>query len=695
VHPLEPLFNPQSVAIIGASHHEGKIGNIVVHNIIASGYKGKIYLINPKGGKILGLPVYKSIDDIPSVDVAIVVVPAKIAVEMADKVASKAKYIIVITSGFSEIGNIDMEQKLVESARKHGSRILGPNVFGIFSSKAPINATFGPAEIKKGNIGVISQSGALGIAMIGKAAEDNLGLSAIVSIGNKADLSEVEILSYLFQDELTKVIFMYIEGLENGHEFMEIVKKKPEEKKIIALKAGRSRAGARAVASHTGSLAGSDEIFDAAFRQAGILRADSLEDAFNWVATIAASPPPKGENVVIITNGGGLGVVAADACEKYGLKLYDDMEMLQKIFEDVMPEFGSYKNPVDLTGQAGAREYELALRRAFENDAIHAILALYCERGDAELESLMNTLIRVHKEYEGKKPALYALFGGEGTTKIVTEMKKNRIPAFYEVEDAVSSLHALYKAYEKRDEEKIEDIEMDDDAIRKIIDAAINEGRSRLLSHEAKEILLHAGLDVPPFRLARNIDEAIEYANEIGYPVAMKVVSEDIIHKTDVGGVVLNVENDEEAIDAYELIMKNCHMHARRARIEGIEITKMLPPGTETIVGATTDASFGKVLMFGLGGIYVEVLKDVSFRIAPISKKEAEKMVREIDSYPILAGIRGEKRKDINAIIDSIYRIGILVNKFGEISELDINPLIVYEKGAKVVDARIMIKVKK
>ncbi len=695
MHSLEPLFNPKSVAIVGASHHEGKIGNIVVRNIVASGYKGKVYLINPKGGEILGLPVYKSIDDIPEVDLSIIVVPAKIAVELAEKVAMKSKYIIVITSGFSEVGNIDGERKLVENAKKHGARILGPNVFGIFSAKAPINATFGPAEIKKGNIGVVSQSGALGIAMIGKAAEDNLGLSSIVSIGNKADLSEVEILSYLFQDKLTKVIFMYMEGLENGREFMEIVKKKPEEKKIIALKAGRSKAGARAVASHTGSLAGSDEIFDAAFRQAGIIRAYSLEDAFNWVATIASSPPPKGKNVVIITNGGGLGVVAADACEKYGLKLYDDIEMLKKTFEDVMPEFGSYKNPIDLTGQAGAREYELALKRAFEDENIHAILALYCERGDAELEALMNTLIKVHKEYEGKKPALYALFGGEGTSRIVAEMKKNRIPAFGEVEDAVSSLHALYKAYEKREEEKIEDVEMDEAGIEKIISNAINEGRSRLLSHEAKEILRLAGLDVPPFRLARNIDEAVKYAKEIGYPVAMKVVSEDILHKTDVGGVVLNIDNEEEAIDAYELIMKNSRMHVPKARIEGVEISKMLPKGTETIIGSTTDASFGKVLMFGLGGIYVEVLKDVSFRIAPVSKKEAERMVREIDSYPILAGIRGEKRKDIKAIIESIYRIGILVDKFEEIAELDINPLIVYEKGAKVVDARILIKVEK
>ncbi len=697
MHPLEPLFNPKSVAIIGASHHEGKIGNIIVRNIVSSGYEGKIYPINPKGGKIFGLKVYKNIEEInDDIDIAIIVIPAKIAVDAISKAAKNGtKFAIVITSGFSEVGNIKGEQEMVEEAKKYGMRILGPNVFGIYSAKAPINATFGPSNVKKGNIGVISQSGALGIAMIGRAVEDNMGLSSIISIGNKADLTEVEILSYLFNDDITKVIFLYIEGLENGREFLQIIKNKPEEKKIIALKAGRSKAGARAVSSHTGSLAGMDAIFDAAFRQAGILRAYSLEDGLNWVTTIASSPKPKGKNVVIITNGGGLGVVAADACEKYGLKLYDDMEVLKKTFKDVMPEFGSYKNPVDITGQAGSKEYEAALERAFEEDDIHSIIALYCERGDAELEELKNTLIKVHKKYEGKKPALYVIFGGEGASNIISALKKNKIPAFGDVEDAVSSMYALYKVNEKREEESMEPIKMDDEKIEAIINSAVKEGRSRLLSNEAKEILRLAGLDVPPFYLARHIEDAIKYADKIGYPVAMKIVSEDIIHKTDVGGVALDLENKKEVVEAYEAIMRNCKTNVPKARIRGIEVTKMVPKGTETIVGATTDSSFGKVVMFGLGGIYVEVMKDVSFRVAPVSKKEIGRMIREINSYPILAGIRGERRKDINAIIDAIYRIGILVDKFKEINELDINPLVVYENGAKVIDARMSIKVEK
>ncbi len=695
VHPFEPFFNPESVAVIGASHTEGKIGNMVMKNIVESGYRGRIYPVNPKGGKIFGIPVLDDISKIPErVDLAIVVVPAKVAESIVDDVAAKAKYIVVITSGFSEVGNVEGEKKLLEAAKKHAARILGPNVFGIYSARAPINATFGPGGIRKGNIAVISQSGALGIAMIGRAAEENMGLSAVVSIGNKADINEVELLSYLFKDTMTKVVFLYIEGMENGREFLEVLKRRPKEKHIIVLKAGRSKAGARAVASHTGSLAGSDAIFDAAMRQAGVLRAEGLEDGLNWVTTVALSPLPKGRNVVIVTNGGGLGVVAADACEKYGLHLMDDMEVLKKTFRDVMPEFGSYKNPVDITGQAGGEEYRKALERAFKEPSIHAVLALYCDRGDKELNDIKDALMEVHKKY-GNKPALYTLFGGEGASSIIKELRREGIPAFSEVEDAVSSLYALYKVREKKEEGEMDEVEMDEERIGKIIGKVAEEGRKKLLSHEAKEILLAAGVDVPKFHLAKTLEEAIKAASDIGYPVAMKIVSEDIVHKTDVGGVVLNVGSEEEVAEAYEAIMESCRRNVPKARIRGIEVMEMLPQGVETIVGSTTDASFGKVVMFGLGGIYVEVMKDVAFRIAPLPRKEIKRMIREIESYPLLAGVRGERRKDIDAIVDVIYRVGLLVDKFKEIEELDINPLMVYERGAKVADARMSIGVKK
>jgi acetyltransferase len=691
---LDLLFNPRSVAVIGASHHEGKIGHTLLRNIVLSGYKGKIYPVNPNGGEILGLKVYKSMDEInDEIDLALIVVPANVAVNTVEDVAKKSKFAVVITSGFSEIGNIEGEKILIEKARKYGMRILGPNVFGIYSGIAPINATFGPSEVKKGNIAIVTQSGALGIAMIGKTAEENMGLSAIVSLGNKSDIDEVDVLSYLFKDDLTKVIFLYIEGMKNGREFLNLLSKRPGEKKIIILKSGRSKVGARAVASHTGSLAGSDAIFSAAFRQAGVLRAESLEDGLNWVTTIALSPEPVGENVVIVTNGGGLGVIAADACEKYGLHLFDDMEILKKTFQDVIPSFGSYRNPVDITGQARGEDYKRALERAFQEDSIHSILALYCEAGDLTPQEIEKAIIETHPKYN--KPALYVIFGGKGASNLIKSLNMRGIPAFSDVEDAVSSLYALYKVCEKPEESKFEEIGMNEERIREIIDNVIKEGRDKLLSNEAKEIISCLNIDVPSFAVAKNIEEAIYHANKIGYPVAMKIISEDIIHKTDVGGVVLNIDDEKEIVEAYEAIMENCKRNAPKAMIRGVEISKMVEKGVETIVGATTDDSFGKVIMFGLGGVYVEVMKDVSFRIAPASKNEIRKMIKEIESYPLLEGVRGEKRKDIESVVDAIYRIGMLVTKFDEIQELDINPLMVYEKGVKVIDARISIKVKK
>ena len=697
VDDLTYLFNPRHVAVIGASHHEGKIGHTVLNNIVSSGYKGKIYPVNPKGGKILGLKVYESIFSIEGeIDLAIVVVPASIAVNAVEECAKKGvKFAVVITSGFSEIGNIEGERAMVEKAKKYGMRILGPNVFGIYSAIAPINATFGPSKVRPGNIAVVSQSGALGIAMIGKASEENMGLSTIVSIGNKADITEAEILSYLFNDELTKVVFLYIEGLENGLEFLELAKKRPEHMSIVALKAGKSKAGARAVASHTGSLAGSDKIFDAAFKEAGILRAESLEEAFNWVTTLAACPKPKGKNVVIVTNGGGVGVLAADACEKYGIYLLDDMEVLKKTFQDVMPEFGSYKNPVDITGQATGEDYKKALERALKEESIHAVIGLYCETNIAAFEPVRDAFLEMQKKYGKEKPIIYSLFGGEGVATIINDLKKKGIPAFDDVEDAVSALSALYRAHQPRKKERMEKVEIGKGKIRKVLSIAKKEGRSQLLGTEAKEIMLAAGLDVPPFEVVDDIEDAVRAAEKIGYPVVMKVVSEDIIHKTDIGGVFLDLDDENEVMEAFEAMKRNIRLYAPKADVRGVEITKMLPPGIEVIIGVTTDSSFGKVVMFGLGGIYVEVLKDVAFRVLPVTKNEIRRMLREVNSYPLLLGVRGEKRKDIEAVVDAIYRIGVLANEFPEIVELDVNPLVVYEKGAKVLDGRITIKVKK
>ena len=696
---LRYLFEPRSVAVIGASRNPEKIGYRILSNIIHGGYGGEVYPVNVKGGEILGKKVYRSIEEIDNeIDLSIIAIPAPYVYDAVKSCASaNVKFIIIITSGFSEIGNRKEEEKIVEFARSHGMRILGPNVFGLYSANASLNASFGPSDIMPGKIAIISQSGALGGAMIGKSAADGIGLSAIVSVGNKADLDEADLLEYFRKDKRTRVVLMYIEGVKNGEKLIKSLKAMPKDKHVVVIKSGRSKRGALAAASHTGSLAGSDEVFDGVADQCRILRAESIEEAFNWCRVLANSPIPKGDNSVIITNGGGFGVMCADACEKYNVPLLGDTNLLKKIFKDVIPEFGSFKNPIDLTGQAGPKEYMLSLEKALKTRDIDSVLALYCETGIFDSSFIRDVIVKITEEYRGKKPILFSTLGGEDMGKIVADLRKKGILIFDDVYDAASGMGALYrrKMYieEMEHEEPAPPIEFDAEAIREIISSALKEGRTLLLANEAKKLMELVGIPVPEWRVARNLDEAIRFSEEIGYPVVLKVVSEDIVHKTDAGGVALNIEDREEVIDAYQAIMRNCKSRFPRARIRGVEVCKMVPKGIETITGCTTDRSFGPVVMFGLGGIYVEILKDVSFRAVPITLTDAKKMVRSIKSYPLLLGARGEKKRDIPAIIDTLLKLSKLMETVREISDIEINPLMVYEHGSGVmaVDVRVIL----
>ena len=695
---MKALFEPSSIAIVGASKNPEKIGYKVVENIIASGYKGKIYPINPKKGELLGLKVYGSIEEIEdNIDLAIITIPAKIVYDAVKKCGEKGiKYCIIISSGFSEIGNKKEEKRIVEVAKKYGMRILGPNVFGIYVAKSKLNATFGPKKVYPGYIAIITQSGALGIAMIGKSANNNIGLSAVISVGNKADIDEADLLEYLGNDEGTRVIFMYIEGFKDGRRFIEALKKLPSDKHVVTIKAGKSKYGAIAAASHTGSLAGSDNVFNGIAKQLGIIRAENVREAFNFALFLSQAEMPKGENVVIITNGGGIGVMAADACEKYGLKIFDDYEDLKETFEKIIPPFGSWKNPIDLTGQANVDDYEKALEKALVNENIHAVIALYCETALFNQKDMIELIKKMNEKYKNRKPIVFSLFGGEKIDEAIEKLGKKGIKVFDEVYDAVSAMAALYKKYRhiKEREEEPEIYVEKEEEIRGIIELAKKDGRRFLLPHEAKEIAKLIGIDVPEYRIAKNLDEAIRYSEEIGYPVAMKIVSEDIVHKTEAGGVALDLENEEEIINAYQVIMRNAKTHFPNAKIRGVEISKMVPKGIETIVGGTRDSAFGPIVMFGLGGIYVEAIEDVSFRAAPLGIREAKRMVNEISSSKILYGVRGEARRDIEKISQSIVNIGKLMARVKEIKDIEINPLVVYEygKGVKAVDVRILLR---
>ncbi|HLD35452.1 MAG TPA: CoA-binding protein, partial [Planctomycetota bacterium] len=410
------MFEPRSVAVIGASNHKGKIGYKIVENIVKSGYKGKVYPINPKGGNVLGWPIYKALEDIKGgIDVATIVIPAQFVFEAVKSCAVKqVKFLSIISSGFSEIGNSEEEKKITDYALAHGMRLLGPNIFGFYSASGSINATFGPANIKTGNVAIITQSGALGIAMIGKTAAENIGLSAIISVGNKADLDEADLLEYLRLHKETKVIMMYIEGVKAGHKLVSALKKTTEHKPVVVVKAGRSQRGAIAAASHTGSLAGADNVFDDVMKQCNVLRAESIKDALEWCKFFANTALPKGENTLIITNGGGIGVMATDACEKYDVHLYDNYEALKKGFSRVIPSFGSAKNPIDLTGQAESSHYKTAFDTALKSRDISSVISLYCETAVFDIQNFAPLIEQTYKKYKSAgKPIVFCLVGGE------------------------------------------------------------------------------------------------------------------------------------------------------------------------------------------------------------------------------------------------------------------------------------------
>ncbi|MCK5072430.1 MAG: acetate--CoA ligase family protein [Bacteriovoracaceae bacterium] len=704
-HVIKYLFEPRHVAIIGASANKKKIGFKIVENIRLGGFKGKVYPINPKEKELMGFKAYKSIGDITDekeIDMALICVPEPIVLDAVKTcVSKKVKYILVITSGFSEIGKNKEEKEIVEFAQDHGMRILGPNIFGAFINKSDLNASFASSIIPKGHVALISQSGALGAALIGETGEENIGLSSMIPLGNKADVDESDLLEYLMDDESTKVILIYMEGVKNGERLISVLKKTTQKKPVIVIKSGRSKKGALAAASHTGSLSGSDEVFQAIMNQCNVHRPEDIAMALQWAKYLAESPVPKGENSIIITNGGGVGVMAADACEKYGVQLFDNYQTLYDVFSPFVPEFGSIKNPIDITGQVGIEGYEKCIQASVNHPDIHSIICLGCEHALFNEEALKTTIERIHKKYGKIKPILYVFYGGKAIKNAIKHLKSLGIPIYGDLYQAISCLGELYKDYRHKimlesttKELDTENIEINYDGIEKILHEVKEDNRKFLLADEARRMMDYAGIPMPKSIIATNMASAVEFAKEIGWPVAMKIVSKDILHKSDAGGVVLNLENETEIMDAWQAIMLSCRKYDPLAKIKGIEICEMIKIETETIVGGRRDPNFGPTLMFGSGGIYVEILKDVAFRALSFSRHEIMGMLKETRLYPLLLGVRGETKKDINAIVDIIIRVAMILRKFDQVTDIEINPLVAYEegRGVKAVDARILIK---
>ena len=693
------MFEPRGVAVIGASDNPKKIGHSIVSNIIEGGYKGGLYPVNPKGGELLGRKMLASVEDAPGpVDMAVITVPADAVYGVLDGCARKGvKFLVIITSGFSETGNSREEHRIVERAREGGMRVLGPNIFGVYSRAASLNATFGPKGILPGSVAIISQSGAIGSAMMGKTAAEHIGLSAMVSIGNKSDLDESDCLEYLMRSEQTRVIMMYMEGVKDGERLLRVLREATARKPVVVIKSGRSKRGALAAASHTGSLAGADEVFEDVVAQAGAIRAENIQEALDWSKFLAEAAMPEGQSTLIVTNGGGIGVLAADACEKYGVGLLDDVQTIKAHFQSVVPPFGSLKNPVDLTGQATPDDYDKSLGAALSLDNVHGVVCLYCETGVFDPDRLSAIVKARYEQFRPVKPVVFSFFGGAVLEDRVAKLRHDGVPVYTDVYGAVSCLGAVYRHQASRayaaGAVPFEPPHIDSASVHQAIDGALADGRTFLLAHESRAVMEAIGVRMPKARVARSLSEAVLAAKEVGFPVVMKVVSKDIVHKSDAGGVALDLDDEREVVDAYQAIMQGCRAYAPRAVIEGVEVMQMVRGGIETIVGARLDPSFGPTLMFGLGGIYVEVLKDVSFRSSPVDRREALRMVGEIRSYALLLGVRGEERKDIEGIVDAILRLDQMLRTCPQVTDVELNPLRVFDQGEGVIalDARIIL----
>ncbi len=698
---LDAILVPKSVAVVGASATPGKIGYTVVYNLLKDGYKGKIYPINPTATEIQGLKVYKSVLDIPeAVECAVITVPAKFVLPVIEECGKKGiKGLSIITSGFGESGLHDLEDQLVETARSYGSRILGPNIVGVLSNSYEMNASFAPFLPLDGKATLISQSGALLIAIDASTYVRRVGFNKLISIGNMSDVDFADLIEWLNDDPDTTCITLYIEGLKEGRRFMEVCRKAP--KPIIAIKAGISEHGAAAAASHTGSLAGATKVYSAAFQQAGIVQASDLDNIFDRTLALSLQPPMKGDNLLIITNGGGVGVLATDAAEKYGVPLKFAPKDVQEQMKKHMPEFGSAKNPVDLTGMAGTEWYYDAARAAYPHPWVDGLVILYCETAVSNpLEIAKGIKQAVDESGIKDKPICVSFVGGEASEAAMQWLVENGIPAYGAPDVAINAMAAL-REYARMKEIVSETPEGcapgGHEEARKVIQQARADGRDSLTEVEAKQVFAAYNLPVARTQLATSEEEAVKVAYEIGYPVVMKIVSPDILHKSDAGGVKVNLRDEKAVREAFRTIMNNAKEYKATARIHGIAVQEMAPWGTEVILGSVNDPTFGPTMMFGLGGIFVEVLKDVTFRVAPVATSQALRMLGEIRGAPILAGVRGEAPRDKQALASIVCDYStMIVDLADEVSESDANPVLVYEegRGAKVVDARIILKKK-
>lgn len=695
------FFSPRSIAVIGASEKAG-VGRTIFYNI-AKHFKGKIFPVTPSNPTVGGLTAYKTVLDVPeSVDLAVVAAPSKFTPAVMEEVGKKGiKGAIIVSAGFKEVDEegAELERQVGQISKKYGIRVIGPNCLGIMSlsERNMMNSTFLKVTPKHGGIALVSQSGAICAATVEDAEAQDIGFSKVISIGNKVDMDESDILELLADDDDTKVIVMYLEDIRNARRFMDVSKKITIDKKkpIIVLKSGRTAEGAKAAVSHTGALGGSDANYEAAFAQCGVLRVDTMGELFDLATAFSKQPLPKG-GVVIVSNAGGPAIISTDALSKYGLHMAD-ISSIRDAIAKVIPHYGSPRNPVDIVGDADFVRFEKVLLEVLAHPNVGSVVAMCTPSATLNYDELARVLVKMSKQFPTKTilASLMGLAEGIENRKIMSE---GGIPYYLYSEPAIRTLKAMYEfaKWVQAPAAKAPTLKFNKDSskVKYVFENVRKQGRTNLLEEEGYEVLKAYGFPTPKSALGTTGQECAKAAAEIGYPIVMKIASPDIIHKSDAGGVKVGIKNEEELRAAFRSITESARKYKSDAKIKGVLVQEMVRGAKETILGASQDPTFGPVVMFGLGGIYVEVLKDVVFRVAPINQQEAKDMVESIKTVKLLKGVRGEKPADLAAIADSLQRLSQLVIDFPEIKEFDINPLLVLEegKGARVVDARIILK---
>ncbi|MFP4236309.1 MAG: acetate--CoA ligase alpha subunit [Desulfonatronovibrio sp.] len=695
---LHAMFNPESVAVIGASSSPAKIGHSIVKNMQEAGFKGSIYPVNPKATSILGLKVVNNIAHLPrDIDLAVITVPGKLVISSLEKLGEMGvKSVIVITAGFKEIGGQGyyLEQELAETARKYGIPLLGPNCLGMLNTHSLVNASFAAGKPAQGNIAFFSQSGALCVAILDWALGENIGFSKFISLGNKAAIDESDMISYLGKDDKTDVILGYIENVGNGEKFVREARSHSHEKPIIMIKSGTTGAGAKAASSHTGAIAGSDQAYTAAFNKSGVIRAHDVETLFNLAQAFSTQPLPTGPSLAIVTNSGGPGIMAADACENSSLNMARISSSSIEKMKETLPSYASLYNPIDIIGDAGAERYINTMETVVNDNNVNSLLVVLTPTSSAadEIEDIARGIVKISENTD--KPVFTCFMGKKIISRGEKILMDGHVPCFSFPEPAIHCVEQMYKYYQWKNNPcpLLSRIDRDRGRAALIIDRVKKSGQSEIVEFQAQEILQAYKLPVPKTALVRSSQEAVEVANRFGYPVVLKIASPNISHKTDVDGVKLGLKDADEVRKAFLEITSRASRIRPDAHIAGCLIQEMAPGDCkEVIIGFKRDEQFGPLIMFGLGGIYVEVLKDISFRLGPVSREEAQKMIREIKSYMLLKGFRGEPSIDFNALETIILTISQMALDFPEIYEAEFNPVLVNTEQAIVADVRMTL----